>query len=409
MAPNPNQPRAYDVVLGGGQTPQPAYAAVLGGLAGVKRRFVSPVVSQRVAAVKETIQYGQAGSALLLDGLKDSHWQVRHTAYSLLKEFDDPQLLQHLEEYNPYQFLTCLYRHSTAQSTVYALAISPDQQLLVSGGTDRTIKVRSLHTGKIFCTLTGHLGSVSTLTVHPHQPFLVSGSWDNTIKVWSLQDIVLPNHLASDRLITTLTGHTCKINTVAISPQGQILASGSQDGIINLWDIHGIELGDTITSFAAHTDSVTCLVFSPDGKTVVSASADCTINLWDVETQELQHSFTGHTDWVKAIAISPDGEILASGSQDQTIKLWHIPTGELLHTLTGHWGEVNALAISQDGQTLVSCSWDETIRLWYLPTGVLLHSLTGHHGAVVALAINPDVQRIVSSSPDRTIRVWGMA
>jgi WD40 repeat protein len=406
MAPNPNQPKAYDAVLGGTQTPNPLYAAVLGGLAGVKRRFASPLTSERVAAVKDTIQYDQEGFSLLLDALKDSNWQVRHTAYSLLMGFDDPRLQELLPEYNPYQFLTCLYRHSTAQSTAYALAISPDEQLLVSGSTDKTIKVRSLQTGKILCTLTGHSGSVSAIAFHPFKPMLISGSWDNRLKVWNLQDVSQQNYLASDRLISTLTGHSDKINAVGISPDGQILASGSQDGTINLWNIDTAELMDAI---AAHSEGVTSLTFSPDGKTLVSGSADSTINVWDVQTKELQHSLTDSSTRVRSIAISPNGQILASGSEDKTIKLWHLPTGELLNTLTGHWGEVNAVAISRDGQTLVSASWDETIRLWHLPTGTLLHSLTGHKGVVVSLAISPYSQKIVSGSQDRTIRVWGMA
>ncbi|MBE9147914.1 HEAT repeat domain-containing protein [Coleofasciculus sp. LEGE 07092] len=121
MAAKFNQPRADDAVLGGCSIPSPPYAAVLGGLVGVKRRFVSPVVSQRIAAVKDTIKYGQEGFPLLLDGLKDSDWRVRHAAYSLLKGFDDNRLRQRLAEYNPFQFLSCLYRHPTAQSTAYAL------------------------------------------------------------------------------------------------------------------------------------------------------------------------------------------------------------------------------------------------------------------------------------------------
>ncbi|HBB33034.1 MAG TPA: WD40 repeat domain-containing protein [Cyanobacteria bacterium UBA8803] len=405
MALNPNQPRAYDAVLGGTPTSYPLHAAVLGGLAGVKHRFASTVVNQQVAAIKDAIKYGQEGFSLIFDALKDSNWQIRHTAYSLLKGVDDPRLQQLLPEYNPYQFLRCLYRHATAQSTVYALAISSDEQLLASGATDKTIKVRSLHTGKILSTLTGHLGSVSAIALHPHQPILVSGSWDTTIKVWNLENISLSNQLASDRLILTYRGHESKINTVAISPDGQVVGSGSQDGKIDLWHIR---TGEVIDAIALHTNGVTSLAFTPNGQTLVSGGAECTIHLWDWQSKELKHSFTKDTNSVKSIAISPDGQILARGSQDKAIELWHLPTGQLLNKLIGHWGEVNGLAISQDGQTLVSCSWDETIRLWHLPTGTLLHSLTGHQGAVVSVAISPDALKIVTSSQDRTIRVWGM-
>ncbi|MEQ8757706.1 MAG: WD40 repeat domain-containing protein [Coleofasciculus sp. G1-WW12-02] len=406
MVSHPHQPKQNDAVLGTGQLQLPSNAAVLGGLAGVRRRLHSALVSQRVAAVKESVNYGKAGISVVLEALKDDHYQVRYTAYSQLQGIDHPQLPQLLSEYNPYQCLKCLYRHSTAHSTAYALAISPDQQLLISGATDKIIKVRSLHTGKILCTLKGHRGSVSAVTFHPHQPMLISGSWDSTIKLWDLAGVCQQNQLASDRLMATFRGTDSKIYTIALHPEGKILASGNQDGTITLWDI---QAGEKIGAIAEHTEAITDLAFTPNGKTLISSSMDNnTLNGWNWQAQHLQYSLTGHSNWVSAIAISPDGEILASGSQDKTIKLWHLPTGEVLNTLTGHWGEIKGLAISQDGQTLVSCSWDEIIRFWHLPTGLLLHTLTGHRGAIVSLAINSNVQIVVSSSQDRTIRIWGM-
>jgi len=409
MVSHPHQPRQDDAVLGTGQLPLPANAAVLGGFVGVQRRLHSPLVSQRVAAVKQSLTYGKAGVSVVLDALNDDHWQVRYTAYSQLRGIDHPQLLPRLMEYNPYQCLKCLYRYSTAHSTAYALAISSDQQLLISGATDRIIKVRSLYTGKILCTLTGHRGSVSAVAFHPDQPMLISGSWDSTIKLWNVAGVSQQNRLASDRLIATFSEQGSKIYTIALHPEGQILASGSQDGTITLWDIQAGEKISAIAGhIAGHTKAITALTFTPDGQTLISSSIDNTLNGWNWQTQHLQYSLTGHSHWVNAIAIHPDGEILASGSQDKTIKLWHLPTGQLLNTLTEHWGEIKGLAMSQDGQTLVSCSWDETIRFWHLPTGILLHSLTGHRGAIVSLAMTSDVQLIVSSSQDRTIRVWGM-
>lgn len=416
MAHNPNQPRTYDVVLGG-QTPAPVDGAVLGGLPGVKRRLASRVVTERVAALKEIIKYGQSGLDLVIGALKDSSWQVRQTAYSLLQGSTEPTLTQALEEYNPYQLLQCLYRHSTPRSTAYSVAISPDGQILVSGGNDKTIKVRSLHTGRILRTLSGHSGSVYAVAISPDGHTLVSGSWDNTIKVWNLhtasnaggtpapQGIAPTSRILGDGLVYTLSGHSGEVNSVAISPDGQTLASGSEDQTIKLWDLRTGELLSTLTG---HSDGVKSVAFSPDGNKLASGSADYTIKLWHLHTAELLHTLTGHSNWVKSVAVSPDGQILASGSQDKTIKLWHLHAGELLRTLSGHWGEVNSVVISSDGHTLLSCSWDETIRLWHLGTGTELHSLEGHQGAVACVAISPDGQKVVSGSWDQTIRVWGV-
>lgn len=421
MAHNSNQPRANDVVLGG-QTPTPLNGLVLGGLAGVKRRLVSPVVAQRVAAVSEALKYGHSGQELLFDALKDESLQVRHAAYLLLQDYEEPKLKQALLDYNPYQLFKCLYRHSTRHCTAYSVAISPDGQLLVSGGSDRIITVRSLRTGRVLRTLSGHSGSVFTVAISPDgevgtpsPPLLVSGGGDNTIKVWNLNTggnnggIVPQSSILSDGLLYSLTGHSNSVNCVAISSDGQLLVSGSEDSTINLWNFtteEQVSPSPRIT-LTGHSQGVKSIAISWDGQTLVSGSADKTIKVWDLGTGELKLTLEGHANWVRSVAISPDGQILASGGQEKIIYLWHLRSGELLRTLEWHWDEVNSLAFSMDGHTLVSGSRDKTVSLWHVSTGVLLHNLEGHEDSVASVAISPDGQTIVSSSWDNTIRVWG--
>lgn len=404
-----NQPRAYDVVLGS-QTPSPVSAAVLGGIAGVKRRFASTNSSQRVAALQETTKYGQAGLELVFFALQDQSWQVRQTAYLLLQSCEDAILQETLQANNPYQLFRFLHRHSTPQSTAYTLAISPNGQTLISGGSDRVITVRSLYTGKIIRTFSGHTDGIKSMAISPSGQTLISASWDNTIKVWNLQNagnyggIVLPKKTLDNGLLYTLNPHSETVNCVVISPNGQTLATGSDDFTIELWDLNTQKL---ISTFTGHQNAVKSMAISPDGNLLASASADSTIKIWHLETAELLHNLTGHSDWVKSVAISPDSKILVSGAQDKTIKIWNLQTGELLNTLIGHWGEINSVAISHDGHTLISGSWDRTIRIWHLGTGTQLHILEGHHDAVAAVAITPDGSKIISSSWDRTIRIWG--
>ncbi len=113
-----------------------------------------------------------------------------------------------------------------------------------------------------------------------------------------------------------------------------------------------------------HADPVWSVAISPDGQTLVSGSWDATIKAWELSTGKLVRTLTDHAGTVYSAAISPDGQTLVSGSKDKTIKVWELSTGKLVRTLTGHAAEVRSVAISPDGQILVSGSVDKTIKVW---------------------------------------------
>jgi WD40 repeat protein len=202
----------------------------------------------------------------------------------------------------------------------------------------------------------------------------------------------------------TLTGHSRSVNSVAISPDGRLLASGSADKTVKLWNTG---TGEHLLTFTGHTDDVNCVSFSPDGRILASAGLDRTVKLWQVSVGKLLLTLTGHSDWVLSVAINPRFPLLASGSWDKTVKLWHLATGKLLHTLTGHSGGVRSVAFSPDGQTLASGSWDKTVKLWQLGTGKLLHTLTGHTEPVssVAFSLQSPIS-LASGSEDKTVKLW---
>jgi hypothetical protein len=106
------------------------------------------------------------------------------------------------------------------------------------------------------------------------------------------------------------------------------------------------------------------VAISPDGQTLASESWNHTIKLWNLASSQELHTLIGHKGTVYSLAISPDGQTLASGSADHTIKLWNCVTGRELRTLTGHAAGVHSVAFSPDGQTLASGSIDKTIKIW---------------------------------------------
>ncbi len=196
--------------------------------------------------------------------------------------------------------------------------------------------------------LEGHSNGVLSVAFSPDGKTIASGSADNTIKLWNLEG----------KELRTLTGHSNGVWRVAFSPDGKTIAIGSDDNTIKLCNLEGKEL----LTLTGHINEVISVAFSPDGKTIASGSLDNTIKLWNLEGKELR-TLTGHSNRVWSVAFSPDGKTIASGSSDNTIKLWNLE-GKELRTLTGHSNWVWSVAFSPDGKTIASGSYDKSIKLW---------------------------------------------
>ena len=213
----------------------------------------------------------------------------------------------------------------------------------------------------------------------------------------------LPTKIATAQLKATLEGHTDLVWSVAFSPNGQTLASGSQDRTIRLWNPNNGNLKRTLRG---HRDAVNSVAFSPDGRTLASGSWDGTVRLWNPNNGNLKRTLTGHTDGISFVAFSPDGQTLASASGDQTIRLWNPNTGKLKRTLIGHTGRVASIAFSPDGRTLASASGDQTIRLWNPNNGNLKRTLTGHTGDFSRIMFSPNGLVLANGNQDGTIHLW---
>ena len=239
------------------------------------------------------------------------------------------------------------WKKGTAMPAIYAVALpSHDPQFIAFGG--------DIYHGVITAYSddgrnrggwgVGHTDRVNSLTFKPNSYLLASGSDDNTIRIWNM-DLALGSARSAVR---TLRGHTADVNSVAWSPDGRTLASASSDGTVRLWNPNN---GINFAVLRGHTESVRCVAWSPDGRILASGSSDDTIRLWDPDTHGIRRVLRGHTSNVISLAFHPDGQTLASGSRDTTIRLWDPNTGAHKATLMGR-SNFRTLAFSPNGQIL---------------------------------------------------------
>ncbi|WP_437616213.1 pentapeptide repeat-containing protein [Sorangium sp. So ce834] len=274
-----------------------------------------------------------------------------------------------------------------------AVAFSSDGALLATGHSGR-ITLWDVQTGSALRVLDSHSGTVTSLAFSPDGYTLASGSEDCTVRLWDV---------STASAICAFKGHSDHVTSVAFCPAGELLASGSRDCSIRLWQVSTCR---EVRLLQGHSQTVTTLTFGATGRTIASGSYDTTVRLWDVSTGHTIRVFSGHQGSVLSVAFSPDGAILASGSMDRSVGLWQTSTGEVLQMLQGHSYAVMSVAFAPDGATLASGSFDKTVRLWRLSTGDTLHVLQGHLFAVMSVAFAPDGATLASGSLDETVRLW---
>ncbi|KAK3946936.1 hypothetical protein QBC32DRAFT_112172 [Pseudoneurospora amorphoporcata] len=308
--------------------------------------------------------------------------------------------------WDAYRFaLSCksIIEQAPLQAYISALVFAPSSSLIKRSFRAeepkwiRTKPAVELDWNACLQTLEGHSGTVYSVAFSPDGQRLASGSWEDTIKIWDP---------ASGSCLQTLKGHSGTVASVAFSPDGQRLASGSGDKTIKIWDPAS---GSCLQTLEGHSGTVNSMAFSPDGQRLASGLGDDTIKIWDPASGSCLQTLKGHSGYVYSVAFSPDGQRLASGSWDKTIKIWDPASGSYLQTLKGHSGNVYSVAFSPDGQRLTSGSRDETIKIWDPASGSCLQTLKGHSGAVDSVAFSPDGQRLASGSGDKTIKIWDPA
>ncbi|MEH1949362.1 MAG: WD40 repeat domain-containing protein [Nostoc sp.] len=464
MVDNSQEPKEHDVSLCG-HYKVPADGVVLGELERINQLMAYGRIEQKIDALLDAFEYGQAGLEIIIHSLHDSSREVREAAYFLLQESTELSAKEVLQEYIPYEFFKCL--HAWNGETIMSLcsSISSDWKTLVSvdnakcnlwdlrtGQLIRTldidlpnndvdnvtdyvniafipdtqtlliasegiVSVWDIQTDEIIRTLKGnYAGSFATnlldkttisLGRRVHDDYSDS---EHPVKVWNLQ---------TGQLVSTIYGHnTAEESDLIVNSSEQFLtimychykdARGFYDIVIKMWDLQTGKRIDTFNVPLSKSDKTFFPTLSQDGKTLVTCSLDASIKVWNLQTKKIVHIFQGYPPFY----LNLEANILVSSVSraDKTIIVWDLIKGEKIHTLQGS----APVAFSTNAKVLVTGGADNTIIVWDLQTGDKLCVLEGHSSQIVDIAISPDGQTIVSSSDissyfanDATIKVWGV-
>ncbi|GAA1413984.1 hypothetical protein GCM10009639_67580 [Kitasatospora putterlickiae] len=275
------------------------------------------------------------------------------------------------------------------------------QRILASQGLSARMLLSALEQGERIHLdpLPNHINGNSTgVAFSPDGRVLATTGEDGMVRLWDP---------ATRKPIGTLIGHSGECFCPAFSPDGRVLATTGEDGMVRLWDPAAHRPIGTLTG---HPDGTIrgsiSVAFSPDGQVLATTGEDGAVRLWDPATHAPVGTLTGNNSWV---AFSSDGRFLAATSTDGAVRLWDPATHEPVGTLTGHVGRSNMLAFSPDGRVLATTGDDGMVRLWDPITHEPVGTLTGHPNETLCVAFSPDGRVLATTGEDGAVRLWNLA
>jgi WD40 repeat protein len=289
----------------------------------------------------------------------------------------------------------CLSRRSFLQSLAaftLTMGIEACAQSNSTSSASPTPTPGSHRSGKLLLTYRGHKQRPTTVAWSPDGRYIASGSLDETVQIWAAN--------AGEHFHPFIFhGHSAAINSVDWAPDSQRVVSGATDSTLLIWNAF---TGEDVISCHGHTGAVTTVAWSPDGKYIASGSADGTVRLWNAVTGAQQFVYHGHTDSVNSVSWSPDSQRLVSGSSDKTVQILDAATGSHVYTYRGHSGTVSSVSWAPDGKRIASGSWDKTVQVWEAATGKVAYIYDGYNVKVAQIdpsrGVLPDLIFVVAWS-----------
>lgn len=262
--------------------------------------------------------------------------------------------------------------HLVKDKSVSKAALSRDGTTLAAGNVDGSVTLWSVATGKSLHILSGQTDTIESLAFSPDGKTLATGSHDTTVKLWDVATGKEALTFAGGVDSTAKAASPQGVEFVAFSPDGKVVASGTDTGWIVIWTA---ATGKVLLRIAeGNFNLVNTAVFSPDGRTLITGQNDKTVKVWNLTTGKVLKTLAGHLGGVYTVALSPDGKLIASGGEDSRIKLWNLASGKLIRTLYDDDG-TDAVSFSPDGKTLFVMDENGGAKLWNVANGTVVWTL----------------------------------
>ncbi len=298
-----------------------------------------------------------------------------------------------------------------------SIRLSPDEQTLATLNAKSPIRLWDSNTGILKRTLSGHLvknnpiriqtrynppSQLDSIVFSPNGKILANGSLNGEILLWNT---------SSGKLIRKFTDQFGFIKSLSFSPDGKFLASGSDGGSILVWNV---ETGKHKPFLAERMRGISCVSFSRDGSILVGGSVNGDIFFFDVETGNTLKTFTGHIAEISHLMFSPDDSQIASAGWDGSVRLWDIETRKQIKTLSapisvhfrGYWQEI--LFTEDENLFAINIDYSNFIHLWNVSSGEYVKMLVGHASRLRSFSVSTDTQTLASFSADGTILLWDL-
>ena len=310
-------------------------------------------------------------------------------------------------EYNTVKRLMFLGSTQLSKDTAaLAVDVSPDGTMIASGhplfrgmkdGLGlQNLRVRRAEDGKLMYSLASHNGNVNDVEFSPDGRIIATGSGDKLVKLWDT---------ATGQFIRTLSGHSGAVMSLDFSPDGTMLVSGGLDGDIRIWEVAtGLRL-KSWSENGTKLEPIKAVVFSPDGKFIASGGYDSVVRVWDIATAELKVDHRHHSSQITGLAFLSNNEVIST-SHDGTVRQWDFQSGEFQALYYEHTQGVSGVIALPNQQNVITCGSDNTIRIWNSSTRLPIRQLLGHVAPVLCVASSPSGEWIVSCSSDGTLLRW---